>query len=56
MLSMFFRIRFLLFLIMFTFNLNKFFNPNKFCLMSRTLHHHDIKKPRYDWCERLNLN
>jgi hypothetical protein len=41
---------------MFTFNLNKLFNLNKYCSINRTLHHRDMKKPRYNKCERLNLN
>jgi hypothetical protein len=39
-----------------TFNPNEFFDPNKYCPMSRTLHHRDIKEPRCDRCERLNPN
>jgi hypothetical protein len=38
------------------FNLNELFNLNKYCLMSRTLYYRNMKKPRYNKCERLNLN
>jgi hypothetical protein len=39
-----------------TFNPNELFDPNKYCPMSRTLHHRDVKEPRCDKCERLNPN
>jgi hypothetical protein len=38
------------------FNLNKPFNLNKYCFINRILYYRDIKEPRYDKCERLNLN
>jgi hypothetical protein len=39
-----------------TFNLNKLFNLNKYYSINRTLYYRDMKEPRYDKCERLNLN
>jgi hypothetical protein len=39
-----------------TFNPNELFNPKKYCPISRTLYYRDVKEPRCDMCERLNLN
>jgi hypothetical protein len=41
---------------MFTFNLNELFDLNKYYFMSKTLYYRDMKEPRYNKCERLNLN
>jgi hypothetical protein len=38
------------------FNPNEFFDPRKYCSMSRTLYHRDVKEARCDKCERLNPN
>jgi hypothetical protein len=45
-----------LFLTMSTFNPNELFDPKKYCPMSRTLHHRDVKEPRCNMCERLSPN
>jgi hypothetical protein len=39
-----------------TFNPNESFDPHKYCPISRTLYHRDVKEPRCDKCERLNPN